>query len=205
MPRSRSSCHSIGMSRFAVALVAGLLLSFGAAAQDAADRLGVPGPLTFDGKPHALAWVSQPTDTYTKQEYVPAGETPQDYSSMLLIEVLTAGAGVKEALAAQVRMLNERKPSDPLVNMSVLQNDKTGEAILDFIVSSKDGEGAYIVEWNAYRYIPRDGGGVTLFGVSHRSYGNDEAKAFLTSLKTLRPERINKLAQHKVPEARPAP
>ncbi len=195
----------LALFRFAAALVALFLSITGASAQGAVDRLGVPGPITFDDRPYALAWVSQPTENYLKQEYTPDGEPPEAYSSMLILEVLTGGASVKDALAAQVRMLNERKATDPLVNMSLLHNDKTGEAILDFLVSSKDGNGAYIVEWNAYRYIPRDGGGVTLFGISRRAYGNDEAKAFLTSLKALRPEQIDKVAKHAVPEARPAP
>jgi hypothetical protein len=196
--------------RFPLVRVTGLLIALilfasGAPAQDAVDRLGVPGPISFDGRHYVLAWVSQPSDGYFKQEYVPAGETPQAYTSMLLVEVLTGGAGVKEALAAQVRMLNERKATDPLVNMSMLNNDATGEAILDFLVSGRDGNGGLVVEWNAYRYIPREGGGVTLFGISQRAYGNEEAKAFLTSLKALRPEQIEKVVRHAVPEARPAP
>ncbi len=161
---------------------------------DTVDRLGVPGPISFDGKDFQLAWSSQPSPGYFKQEYVPAGQAVETYESMLLLEVVAAGVDVKGALAAQVQMLNQRKGSDPLLNMDVLQNEQTGEAILDFIVSSKDDKGEYIVEWNAYRYAPQ-GDGVMLFAISHRGYGNEGARTFLGNLRAVRPDQINKLAQ----------
>ncbi len=203
MPRSHAS-FSLSASLRAVA-VGCALLATSAAAQDADDRLGVAGPIVFGEKSYELAWSSHPQPNYYKQEYVQPGETSQAYSSMLLIEVLTSGAGVREALAAQVQMLNERKANDPLVNMDLLQNQHTGEAILDFIVSSKDDKGEYIVEWNAYRYAPRTGEGVTMFGISHRAYGDAAAREFLTGLRTMRPGQIDALARHELPAADPAP
>lgn len=121
---------------------------------------------------------------------------------MLLLELVEAGIDVKGALAAQVQTLNQRRGSDPLVNMDLIQNEQSGEAILDFIVSSKDDKGDTIVEWNAYRYAPR-GEGVMLFAISHRAYGTEAAKSFLGNLKTARPDQINKIAQAELPAATP--
>jgi len=205
MPLSHASPVSFDAARrlaFAAALVAAG--SVHALAQDAVDRIGVPGPIAFDGKSYELAWSSNPQPNYYKQEYVPAGEAPRSYNSMVLVEVLTSGIGAKEALAAQVKMLNDRKPNDPLVNFGVLQNEQTGEAILDFIMSQKDDKGEYIVEWNAYRYVPRQPEGVMLFGVSHRAYGNEAAKTFLTNLREMRPGQIDKVARQEMPKAEPA-
>ena len=168
------------------------------------DHLGVPGPITFGGESFALAWSSDPTDTYIKQEYVLPGETPDSYSRMVLVETVTGGIAVRDAVRAQTDTLAERKKADPLVNMEVVQNEATGEALLDFIVSSRNESGEYTVEWNAYRYAPLaagDGGpGVMLFGVSHRASGNDAAKAFLQDLPTLRPAQIEALAGAPLPE-----
>lgn len=188
---------------FAVAILAALAVSLPAAANDTTDRLGVSGPIVFDGVDYVLAWSSNPSPGYFKQEYVPEGQTVESYGSMVLIEV-AAGVDVKAALAAQVDMLNQRRGSDPLVNMDVIQNDQTGEAILDFIVSQKDAQGEYIAEWNAYRYAPHSSGGtegVLLFAVSHRAYGNDNVRTFLGNLKSARPDQINKIAQHELPAA----
>lgn len=204
MPRSHASLTlPMPLRRAVVAGAALLMTSLAALAQDAVDRISVPGPVAFDGKSYELAWSAQPQPNYYKQEYVPAGEAPQTYSSMVLVEVLTSGAGVKEALGGQAQMLNDRKPNDPLVNFSVLQNEQTGEAILDFIMSSKDDKGEYVVEWNAYRYVPRQPEGVMLFGVSHRAYGNEAAREFLTKLRDMRPGQIDKVARQELPKAEP--
>jgi hypothetical protein len=100
-------------------------------------------------------------------------------------------------------MLKKRKGSDPLVNMNILQHDATGEVLLDFIVSTKDAKGEYIVEWDAYRYAPYKDKfgktGVLLYAISHRAYGNQNAKTFLGGLKQLRPAQIGALTKAALP------
>ncbi len=197
---------TLSIARLGAALLALGLMATSAFAQ-ATDRLGVPGPIDFEGEAFALAWSSQPSETYVKQEYLPAGQSAERYDQMVLVETVTSGIAVMDAVRAQVYMLNQRKATDPLVNMEVIQNAAAGEALLDFIVSSKDGNGQYIVEWNAYRYARySDAGGnkgVMLFGISRRAYGNNAAKSLLTQLKGLRPGRIKALTQVRLP--RPAP
>lgn len=168
------------------------------------DHLGLPGPIALAGDSYALAWSARPAENHTKQEYLPPGETPDSYNRMLLVETVAGDIGVMDAVRAQAEMLTQRKASDPLANMDIVQNEATGEALLDFIVSSKDEAGEYIVEWNAYRYAPlaeaAGGPGVMLFGVSHRAYGNEAAKTFLQGLSTLRPTQIRALAEAPLPQ-----
>lgn len=172
----------------------------------ASDHLGVPGPIELDGTAYALAWSAQPAAGYIKQEYVPAGQSVERYDEMLLVETVCCAIGVMDAVAAQATMLNERKEADPLVNMDIIQNEASGEALLDFLISGRDAQGGLIVEWNAYRYAPHAQGdgdsGVLLFGVSHRAYGDEAARTFLEGLKTLRPSLIETLATAELP--RPA-
>ncbi|PZN93349.1 MAG: hypothetical protein DCF30_21795 [Hyphomicrobiales bacterium] len=176
------------------------------AAADAVDRLGIPGPLMFDGTSYGLAWSANPSPAYIKQEYLPAGQVSASYETMLIVEVIDSGATVESALAAQVRLLNQRKGKDPLVRLDVIQNSRTGEAVLDFLISARDAKGREIVEWNAYRYAPRKGSdgrdGVMLFAISRRAYGGDAMRGFLTELKTRRPADINRLARQALPVAR---
>lgn len=196
-------CHATLVRLAASALVAMGLVTAPALAQDVADPLGVPGPIAFDGKEYLLAWSSQPTPDYTKQEYVPAGDSVETYDSMIMVEFIVADLTPLDMAAAQVDVLNERKASDPLVNMDLIQNDQTGEVLLDFIVSSRDQNGQIIVEWNAYRYASAettDGemGGL-LFAVSHRAYGDDASRAFMTKLSALRTEQLQALASAPLP------
>jgi len=173
-----------------------------AAEGQAVDRIGVPGSIEFDGKPHALAWTSNPSNGYFKQEYLPAGQDTATYTQMIMIDVLETGVDVKTALASQVRFLNQRKTTDPMVNMAIVENKATGEMLLDFIISDDSTKGKSIAEWNAYRYKPhtgRDGRkGVMLFALSRRAY-NDDIDGFLRELRVLRPGLISKVARYPLP------
>ncbi|MHA6732122.1 hypothetical protein [Devosia sp. A369] len=190
--------------RFASAAVLAVsLAAMPVMAQEVTDYLGVPGPIVFDGTDYLLAWSSQPNAQYTKQEYLPADQSPETYGSMVMVEFLAADITPAAMANAQVEMLNVRKQTDPLVNMAIIENGATGEIILDFIVSTKDTNGEYIVEWNAYRYASaesRDGqiGGL-LFAISHRAYGNDAAKEFLGTLKGFSGSQVQALATTALP------
>lgn len=163
------------------------------------DMLGVPGPFTFQGQDYALAWTSQPSDSYFKQEYVPAGQTVEAYADMVLVEAVAGAITPMQAAASQVQMLTARQETDPVVNHEVIQNEATGEVLLDFLVSDL-GADPIVVEWNAYRYMPlAEGEGVALFAVSRRSYGEDGARAFLGGLGALRSEAIAALATFDAP------
>jgi hypothetical protein len=196
--------HLRRLGLVAIAAAATLAVSGAAMGQGATDYLGVPGPIELAGVEYELAWSSQPAANYTKQEYLPAGQVPEAYESMVMVEFLASDLTPVQMASAQVDMLNQRKATDPLVNMSMMTNQQSGEVLLDFIVSSKDAAGEYIVEWNGYRYASaRNGdgeGGGLLFGVSHRAYGNEEAKAFLQSLGEFKSKQIDALAAAALPE-----
>lgn len=187
-----------------VAALLAIVMIAAPAAAEVTDFLGVPGPIAFDGKSYQLVWTSQPSQNYTKQEYVPAGQRVESYDQMLLVELATGGVTVGKAVGAQVDMLKKRKASDPLVNFEVLQNNATKEVLLDFILSGKDSKGEAIVEWNAYRYAPYSDAsgksGVLLFAISQRAYGDENATAFLRGLKQLRPGQRAALAKADLPK-----
>jgi hypothetical protein len=186
--------------RVFASLLAATALLFSASAasgENAAERLSVPGPISFHGEDFVLSWASHPYPHYYKQEYLPAGQSSEHYTAMVLLDANVANDDVRAAAAATVDMLHKRKASDPLVNFSEIENPKTGEIIVDFILSDGD-----IVEWNAYRYAAWKGDdgkrGVILFGISRRAYG-DDVDAFLATLKAARPADIDALAKADMP------
>ncbi|MDR7126356.1 hypothetical protein [Pseudotabrizicola sp. 4114] len=185
------------------AIIALTTVATPASAQGVTDYLGLPGRIAFDGQSYELAWSSQPNAGYAKHEYIPAGQVPETYESMIMVEVLAADIAPLAMATAQVEILNERKATDPLVNMELMQNDQTGEVLLDFLLSSRDDAGDYIIEWNAYRYAaietPDGAPAGLLFAISHRAYG-DDAEAFLKGLKDRRPGQIQALAAAPLPD-----
>lgn len=188
------SCAPLMVAAFALA----------PAVAEVADLLGVPGPIQFNGTDFGLAWSSAPKPGYIKQEFVPADQTAETYNQMLLIERLAGEVTPMKAAQTQAAVLQERKASDPLVNMDLVQNPQSGEVLLDFLVSTQDASGTAIIEWNAYRYAPAPVGkrGIMLLGISHRAYGAQNAKAFLGQMKTVRPGQINALARADLPAVR---
>lgn len=185
------------------AALLGLLPPAGAVrAQEAADHLSVPGPIRFDGVEHRLAWSAKPRPGYIKQEYLPAGQTLERFEQMLLVEVLVSGTDAASAAAAQVRMVNQRKAQDPVANVAILRNPESGELIVDFILSATVPSGDKVIEWSAYRYLPK-GKGVLMFGVSRRAYG-EARTGFMQRLKTMRPEAIRMLAAEPAPDVQPS-
>lgn len=184
----------------------GLVLTLSCAsamAQDVTDYLGVPGPITIGSTDYVLAWSSNPQDGYFKQEYLPAGAPPESYDSMVIVEFLASDLPLQQVVGAQIAMIEDRKATtDPLANYAVFDNAGAGEYLLDFLLSAKDANGEYIVEWNGYRYAEAefDGqDGSILFALSERSYGNDNAEAFLRGLSDFKATRTNDLTAADMP------
>jgi len=182
----------------AFALLASATLAF------AEDKTPVQ-TIQFAGETYQLAWQSQPSPQYSKYEYLSANDKLPFYQNMLMLEwVVSHGMTPVDAANAQIQFLTERKQSDPVVNHELIHNEKTGEYLLDFVLSAKDPEAGYIIEWNAYRYIPyqaADGtSGVQLFAYSARGYGDEGARTFLTTLKDKRPQFMRALISATVPQ-----
>ncbi len=190
----------MSMFRFAAAAAIAFGLIAPVMAQDKLERLGIPGPIIFEGTKFELAWTSHPAPTYYKQEYVPAGQVVESYDEMFMVDLLTEGQDPESAAATMISGLDERKAGgDPMVNYDMISNEATGELILDFLLSDTS-SGQIIVEWNAYRYSPTaDGAGVTLFAISRRGYGEDGATQFLERLTTWRQTSIQELAVMELP------
>lgn len=183
------------MSLSRLAAVVAFVIATPVLAQE--DAVGVPGPIVFEGTSFELVWTSNPTPTYYKQEYLPAGESVEAYSQMFMVDVLTEGATPESAAADMIAGLEQRKAEDPVVNFAMIANDATGELILDFLLSDTS-SGDVIVEWNAYRYVPY-GEGLALFAISRRGYG-DDTSGFIGELANWRLGSIDALAQMELPE-----
>lgn len=168
------------------------------------DYFSVPGPLQFNKETYRLSWSAHPSATYYKQEYLPAGQTSDKFTTMLLLEVATGDFTLADLVKAKTAELDQRKKTDQTTNYAVIQNPTTGEYLLDFVISQGTGATS-IVEWNVYRYskLKDKAGakGVQLMGYSKRAYG-DTGTAFLKQLKTARTADINTMSTYKVPEVK---
>ncbi len=186
------------ISTLTTAAAMAVLMMTPASAQS--DMLGVPGPISFEGQDYVLAWTSQASDSYFKQEYVPQGQDVDAYADMVLIEAATGAVTPMQAASAQVQSLESRRGTDPVLNYDIIQNEATGEVLLDFLISDLSAD-PVMVEWNAYRYMPLAGAdGVALVAISRRGYGEDGARDFMGGLGAMRGETIGALAGLEIPQ-----
>jgi len=167
------------------------------------DYLTVPGPIVFDTESYNLSWSSHPSANFYKQEYIIAGDNPEKYNTMILLDVLTGNKTISEIVAAKIVELKAAKQSNPFVSYETFGNTKAGEYMLDFIMTANDASGKItIAERNVYRYTSFTTAagqkGILLFGVSMRSYGND-ARQFIAKPKTAKLDAQNKVKQFKIP------
>jgi hypothetical protein len=171
-----------------------------------ANYLQVAGPVSFNGQTFQLAWSSHPAENYYKQEYFIKGDNPEHFKQMIMIDVITGASDLKSIVGAKVRELQQMQAVNPIVNYSLITNEKTGEYILDFLLSANNPDGSVaVVEHNLYRYkkfsSKNVNEGIQLVGISTRSYG-DDIDNFLTGLKKSKSQLVNEFASWDLPEVK---
>ncbi len=172
-------------------------------AETPVNLLNAPTSFTFEEREYPLAWSSHPSAEDYLMEYVPAGENLDRFDHMIMLEAQLNSVDPAKAVESLVTMLEERRGTDPVVNYALIQNEATGEYVIDFVMSDGD-----TVEWSAYRYAPLsiDGrSGTLLFGVSERGYegGSFTPDMLLESLNQTRSAKIEALTRLELPTVKP--
>ena len=142
------------------------------------DYLKIGNTIKFNKENYTLGWSSHPNDGYYIQEYFPKGEKPETFKKMFTINVLVS-EGITPQLAAQAKCteLDNRKKTDNCCHYKKYENKKSGEYMIDFLVSNGEkGKEPTVVEFNLYRYkaIKVNGkNAIQLSFYSQRAYNAD--------------------------------
>ncbi|RYY54327.1 MAG: hypothetical protein EOO09_14720 [Chitinophagaceae bacterium] len=140
------------------------------------DLLGLPKQILFNNINYHFSWSSHPSEAFYKQEYIPAGEKPERFRSMLLVDVLIGERTVSEIVSEKIRALKELQLTNK--NISWQEWDVTGkdDQTIDFTMTAPgaNGNGLSIFEYNVYRYKSftsvNGKKGLMLFAISTRAY-----------------------------------
>ncbi len=111
------------------------------------DYLGVGESIEFNGQSYLLAWSSNPTEDYYKQEYLTDSSSLENYNELFLVEAIKGNISPNDAAGVKVSELQEWKKSNPVVNWNVYEKEE--ERVIDFVVT----DGGFVYEWNIYRYL----------------------------------------------------
>ena len=167
--------------------------------EEIVDYLHVGKTLKFQGKKFELKWSQHPMEVYYLQEWLPKGETFDNYEQMLSVSLAFSEAlTVQYAVEAKIQELEERKKSDKCCNYLVYEND--GEYLIDFLVSDGADGKLNCVEVDIHHYKPVTVNGkkaIQLNFYSRRAYG-DDIIPFLESLKDKKDDWIKELTQMKI-------
>jgi hypothetical protein len=161
------------------------------------DYLKIGNTIKFNKENYTLGWSSHPNDGYYIQEYFPKGEKPETFKKMFTINVLVA-EGITPQLAAQAKCteLDNRKKTDNCCHYKKYENKKSGEYMIDFLVSNGEkGKEPTVVEFNLYRYkaIKVNGkNAIQLSFYSQRAY-NADVYNLLSKLVDIRTDVLSKM------------
>ena len=167
------------------------IMTFGTLkAQNVEDVLDVKS-FNFQGTDYHLGWGAHNSQQCI-QEYFPKGQVPESYTDMFTISVFTnIDSKVTPEIAAaakEAELAKRKEESKDVWNWSVMTNEETNEACIDFVCcSGKDGK-LDIVEFDVHRYrmIQVDGKpALQLLFYSHRAYG-DNITEMMNNLKDIR-------------------
>lgn len=183
--------------------ICSLLGSYFSLNDEITDRIGVKGPLEFNGKNFMLAWSDKPRDNYYIQEYLPEGQKPESFDEMMTIHLFITDLSLYDAVQQKGKELTARKSTDPLCNYQITKSPDENEFMIDFLLSESKGEISDIVEFNVHRYkevnLGNNQKGIVVYAYSKRSYG-DEITGFLKMLKDSKINYLNEMALTKMPE-----
>ncbi|HMS65631.1 MAG TPA: hypothetical protein PKD83_10305 [Ignavibacteria bacterium] len=180
-------------------------MSFSYKGNDPIDRIGVQGPLNFDGINYNLVWSDKPRDTYYIQEYLPEGENVESFKQMLTIHLFDVDITAEDGVNRKINELKKRAETDPICFYDVYKSPDGSEVMIDFTLGeNKNGEQT-IAEFNIYRYkLTATGSGknaLLVYAYTERAYG-ESISGFLKDLKSVRPELTNKMSQTELPAIR---
>ena len=173
-----------------------VLSSFTTTPNDKVDRIGVPGPLTFNETTFDLSWTDKPSDTYYVQEYLPKGENSENFTQMVTLHVFETDINLKDAVRQKMKELEIRKKTDPTCNYLVTESKDGKEYMVDFLLGESKNDKMTIIEFNIYHYQKIDLGdnkkGILTYAYSKRAYG-DDITPFLKNLGNVRPKLLKEM------------
>jgi hypothetical protein len=177
------------------------LLSF-TKSDEPIERIGVKGPLKFNGTSFFLSWSDHPKDFYYIQEYLPEGEKGENFNQMLTLHLFDKNTSAEGSMRQKIKELELRKKTDQLCNYEVNESPDGKEFIIDCILSQSKDDKVTIAEFNLYRYKQIDLGnnktGILVYAYSKRSYG-DAITDFLKKLTDDRPKMLHSMIYTTLP------
>lgn len=143
--------------------------------------------VSFNGHTLVLAFEGE-NPSETVKEFLPTGQRLDSWKQLASIRKYPKLDNPKLVAENLVRVLKQQNPEAP---HQLTQDPKTGAVVVDFVTWPRN---QAFVEFNVFKYMKTDGGGLVAHQYALRNY--DEQEKFLRQLKPLR-ARLVKLMTEK--------
>lgn len=163
-----------GMKKTLICIIMLLAGIAAASADEVKEYFSAGNPIKFCDTAYYLQWSTDIDNYYFIQEYLPQGQTFDDYTKMFTVSVMFTGNTAEDILESKLAWVAERQRTDMVCNYRMFKQDD--EYMLDFITSEGNDEGLTQVERNIVRYYPMKINGqsaVIQCYYTSRAYGDD--------------------------------
>ena len=185
------------MKRIGLSLMMILTCVMAFAQEEVVDYLQVGKTLKFQGKKFELKWCQHQNEAVYLQEWLPEGETFDNYGQMLTVTLFFSEAGTVQYVENMIQILEKRKKTDCAY---YYVHEKDGEYVIDFLVLDRAGGKVNFAEVDINHCKPVIVNGKKAIQINlytRRAYG-DDINPFLESLDDKTDDWINELTQMKI-------
>ena len=182
------------MKRIGLSLMVILTCVMAFAQEEVVDYLNVGKTLKFQDKKFELKWCQHQNEAVYLQEWLPEGETFDNYEQMLTVTLFFSEAGTVQYVENMAQILEKRKKTDCAY---YYVHEKDGEYVIDFLVLDSAGGKVNFAEVGINHCKPVIVNGKKAIQVNfytRRAYG-DDINPFLESLDDKTDDWINELTQ----------
>lgn len=129
------------------------------------DRLGIPGPLTFNGNEYLLVWSKQNSATWAQQQYIMRDDDLANYKELINISYFDKEIEMEKAIGQKMDFVEKRKSStqDKYSFVNVTESPDGKEIVVDYLTTEVPKEGEPYAEYNMDRFKSFDVGGKKSF------------------------------------------
>ena len=118
------------------------------------ERLGIPGPLTFNDSEYFLVWSKQNSATWAQQKYQLRDDDINNYKELINISYFDKEIDLDNAVKQKVAYVEKRKEQtqDKYSFANVTESPDGKEIIVDYLVTVVPKEGESFAEYNIDRF-----------------------------------------------------
>ncbi len=170
-------------------------------AQQAEDLLNIPGPVDFGGEELFLVWSKPVSQTFYKQQYLPADENFDNFTKMLDFSYFNKEIELELAVRQKVEQIQHRQETDKFAKVNVAENPAGNEFVVDYYISETPETGEPYMEYVIDRFRATNapqGSNFLILSYVTRVYG--EPRKIAKALAKQRDALIIKMIEFPIPE-----